>query len=187
MKIGFFGGCFNPPSNIHINIAKTVLKEFSLDKLIFVPVGNYYEKNEIIDEKHRYNMLKLATQNENNLEVENITLNSEKKLFAIDTFSLILDKYSQDEIFFIMGSDNFRNMPHWKEYETLLKKHNFIIIERERKTIRKIENKNILYYIPEKLQDIDSTKIRELIKKSRDVSNLLDTKVYEYVKTNNLY
>lgn len=187
MKIGFFGGCFNPPSNIHINIAKTVLKEFNLDKVIFVPVGNYYEKKEIIDEKHRYNMLKIATQNEEKLEVENITLNSERKLFAIDTFSLILEKYSQDEIFFIMGSDNFRKMPNWKEYNTLLQKYNFIVIERERKKIRNIKEKNVLCYIPEKLQNVDSTKIREFIKKDIDISNLLDSRVYEYIKTNNLY
>ena len=46
MKIGFFGGCFNPPSNIHINLAKNVINEYKLDKLIFVPVGDYYDKKD---------------------------------------------------------------------------------------------------------------------------------------------
>lgn len=187
MKIGFFGGCFNPPSNIHINIAKAVLKEFNLDKVIFVPVGNYYDKKDIIDEEHRYNMLKIATQDEETLEVEDITLNSKRKLFAIDTFSLLLEKYSQNEIFFIMGSDNFRKIPNWKEHKTLLEKYNFIVVERERKEVRNIKEKNVLCYIPEKLQNIDSTKIREFIRKDIDISNLIDYKVYEYIKRNNLY
>lgn len=60
MKIGFFGGCFNPPTNAHINLAKKALKECNLDKVIFVPIGNFYEKKELISGEHRYNMLKVA-------------------------------------------------------------------------------------------------------------------------------
>ena len=60
MKIGFFGGCFNPPTNAHINLAKRALKECNLDKVIFVPIGNFYKKNELISGEHRYNMLKIA-------------------------------------------------------------------------------------------------------------------------------
>lgn len=60
MKIGFFGGCFNPPTNAHINLAKKVLKECKLDKVIFVPVGNFYDKKELVSGEHRYNMLKIA-------------------------------------------------------------------------------------------------------------------------------
>lgn len=60
MKIGFFGGCFNPPTNAHINLAKKVLKECKLDKVVFVPVGDFYDKKELVPAKHRYNMLKIA-------------------------------------------------------------------------------------------------------------------------------
>ncbi len=60
MKIGFFGGCFNPPTNAHINLAIKVLKESNLDKLIFVPVGDFYQKQDLVSEEHRYNMLKIA-------------------------------------------------------------------------------------------------------------------------------
>lgn len=60
MKIGFFGGCFNPPTNAHIYLAKKVLKECKLDKVIFVPVGDFYNKKELISAEHRYNMLKIS-------------------------------------------------------------------------------------------------------------------------------
>ncbi len=62
MKIGFFGGCFNPPTNAHINLAQRALKECGLDKVIFVPVGNFYEKKELISGHHRYNMLKIVCE-----------------------------------------------------------------------------------------------------------------------------
>ncbi len=60
MRIGFFGGCFNPPTNAHINLAKKALKECNLDKVIFVTVGDFYDKKELVPGKDRYNMLKIA-------------------------------------------------------------------------------------------------------------------------------
>ena len=48
-NIAFYGGSFNPPTNIHLQIAKNVLKQLNIDKVYFVPVGNYYQKNELID------------------------------------------------------------------------------------------------------------------------------------------
>lgn len=50
-KIGFFGGCFNPPSNVHIDLAKKVIKENNLDEVIFVPVGDFYEKKGLATRK----------------------------------------------------------------------------------------------------------------------------------------
>lgn len=150
-----------------------------------MPVGNYYEKNELIDSKHRYNMLKLAV--EDKMEVEKIAIESKIKLYASDTFKLIKEKYNKDDIFFIMGSDNFRRMPKWKNYEELKTNYNIIVIERERKKVRHKNLENIMEYIPEQLAEIDSTKIREMIKNGKDTKGFLNPKVYEYIKSNNLY
>ena len=109
-------------------------------------------------------------------------------IIVTDTFKLIENKYGKDEIFFIMGSDNFRKMPTWKDYEELVKKYNIIVIERDRKKIRKENRENIIEYIPEKLSQIDSTKIREMIKnKDENVKLYLNSKVVEYIIENKLY
>ena len=187
MNIGFFGGSFNPPSNIHINIAKEVIKKFNLDKVIFVPVGNYYKKSELIEAKHRFNMLKLAIETEKNLAIDDVAVNSKDMLYAIDTFKLLKEKYKDNNLFFVMGSDNFRKMPKWKDYDELISKFNIIVIERDRKKVREQLRKNILEFIPEKLSKVDSTKIREMIRKGNLEDNLLNTNVYKYIKDNNLY
>ena len=82
--------------------------------MIFVPVGNYYKKNGLIDAKHRYNMLKLCTNEKPRIDVEDIVVETKTRLYAIDTFKLIRQKYSKDDIFFIMGSDNYRKISTWK-------------------------------------------------------------------------
>lgn len=156
-----------------------------MDKVIFVPVGDYYEKNELIEAKHRYNMLNLAI--EDKMEVEKIGLESKIKLYAVDTFKLIKEKYSTDNIFFIMGSDNFRKMPKWKDYEELKTNYNIIVVERERKTVRHEEPENIIEFIPENLAEVDSTQIRQMIKNNENVEKHLNSKVIEYIKQNKLY
>lgn len=156
-----------------------------MDKVIFVPVGDYYEKNELIEAKHRYNMLKLAI--EDKMGVEKTGLESKIKLYAVDTFKLIKEKYSTDNIFFIMGSDNFRKMPKWKGYEELKINYNIIVVERERKTVRHEEPENIIEFIPENLAEVDSTQIRQMIKNNENVEKHLNSKVIEYIKQNKLY
>ena len=132
-------------------------------------------------------MLKLAIEDNKQLEIEKIGVESKIKLYASDTFKLIKEKYNKDDIFFIMGSDNFRKMPTWKNYEDLIKNYNIIVIERDRKKIRNENPKNIIEFIPEKLASADSTKIREMIKNNENTQEYLNPKVYEYIKKNNLY
>ena len=86
-----------------------------------------------------------------------------------------------------MGSDNFRKMPTWHSYKELINNYNIIVIERERQEIRKQNRNNIHEFIPCSLYNVDSTKIRRMIKKNEPVKELLDDKVYKYIIDNNLY
>lgn len=169
-------------------MAKTLIKEYNLDKVFFVPVGNYYEKENLIDAKHRYNMLKLTVENNEKLDVEKIIAKSKIKLYASDTFRLIKQKYNNEDIFFIMGSDNFRKMPTWNNYEELIENYNIIVVERERKKIRYENPENIIEYVPKKMAEIDSTQIRKMIQNNdEEAKKYLNPKVYKYIIENNLY
>ena len=131
-------------------------------------------------------MLKLAI--EDKMDVEKIAAESKIKLYASDTFELIKEKYNKDDIFFIMGSDNFRKIPTWKNYEKLITSYNIIVIERERKRTRYENPKNVLEFIPEQIAETDSTKIRQMIKNNKEeAKKYLNPKVYEYIKKNYLY
>ena len=167
-RVGFFGGCFNPPINTHINLANNLIKEGKLDKVIFVPVGDYYQKQDLAPAIHRYNMLKIACKDYENLEVEEIASTHQEKLFAKDTFELIYEKYKNNvEIYLIMGSDNFERMPTWKNYEEIKDKYKYIVLDRT--------------------QELSSTDIRSKLQKGEDVSNYITPEVLEYVEKNRLY
>lgn len=187
-KIGFFGGCFNPPSNIHINLAKELVKNKLLDKVVFVPVGDYYKKQSLIDAKHRYNMLLLACNDCNYFDVEDVDVKSKKTLYASDTFKLIYDKYNSEsvEIYFIMGSDNFAKMSTWKDYDEIIKLYRYVVIERPNYK-ENVNQSNIIYYKLEQKEDMSATKIRNLIKNKKETTLYLNNKVAEYIKENKLY
>ena len=59
MKIGIFGGCFNPPHIMHYTVANTILEKGYLDKVIFVPTGDNYDKKDLATHENRVEMLKL--------------------------------------------------------------------------------------------------------------------------------
>ena len=114
-------------------------------------------------------MIKLAIKNNNNLEVDDIEIKENKKLFAVDAFELINQKYSKKcEVYFIMGSDNFEKMSKWKDYNKI-KDQKYIVIKRDK-------------------NEISSTKIREMIANNNsEVQEYLSKEVYKYIEQNKLY
>lgn len=172
-KIGFFGGCFNPPTNMHIKIANDLIEQGKLDKVVFVPVNDYYKKEDLAETKHRYNMLCLATKKYSNLEVNDILIKENRKLFAVDAFEMIYHSdfvnRTKQNTFLVMGSDNYNKMPEWKDYDKIKDKYNYIVINR---------NEN----------EVSSTQIRKMIKNNdKNVVNYLPKEVYNYIVENKLY
>lgn len=160
MKIGFFGGCFNPPTIAHIELAKLAIKKAKLDKIIFIPMGNCYPKDNLLDVKHRYKMLEIAIKNEKNIEVSNMQFNQHFISYAIDSFRIIDSQY-ECEKYFVMGEDNFKEIERWKSPKEL-KKHNFIVFERNGKLK---EKEDIIFIETKEFNDISSTRNKRKNKK----------------------
>lgn len=200
-RMGFFGGSFNPPTYAHINIAKASIEKLGLDKFFFVPVGNLYNKPDLIDEVYRYDMLKIACKNENNIFVEDIELKKSRNLSALEVFEMIENKYKKDNdiaIFFVMGADNFIKLPNWKNAKELITKYQYIIFERNNSNLRnqieenELLNKNKFNFHILKLEDysqISSGNIRTLIKNNdyEKCKEFTKPEIIEYIKMNKLY
>ena len=162
MKIGVFVGSFNPVHNGHIKIVNELLNY--LDKIIVVPTGNYWNKNDLIDIKHRINMWKY-------FETDRIII--DEKNNDLKYTYLILDnlkyKYPNDDLYLIIGADNIIEFDKWCNYKDVLK-HNLIIINRNSINIKYyIDKFNIKNYL---IVDIDntnisSTLIRKLIQENK--------------------
>lgn len=191
MKIGIFGGSFNPPHNMHKKIAIQLIKLGMVDKVIFVPTGNRYLKSDLADATDRYQMLEIFCKNEKLLEVSDFEVRNHL-IYTYQTLDYFQRIYPNDQIFFIMGADNLAELSTWKNYEYLLEKYSILVIKRDGEDIGGLlqkyhYHKNILVMNIDR-NDISSTKIRALIKMNpHEIYDYLDEKVIDYIIKKRLY
>ncbi len=192
MRIGIFGGCFNPPHQMHKDIALNLIKNNYLNKVIYVPTGNFYNKPNLASDIDRYNMLKLMFQNTKNIEVSDYEFGKLK--YTYQTLTYFKKQYPNDDIYFICGSDNLKELDSWKEYEYILTNFKILVIRRNDDNIDNIINKYykwkdniIIANVP--LNYISSTQIRNLLKKDRLNINcdMIIKEVLNYIIDHNLY
>lgn len=193
MRIGIFGGAFNPPHIVHRQIALDLIKNDYLDKVIFIPVGNLYKKPGLEADVHRYNMVKLMIDGYENLDVSDSEF--DKFTSTYQTMDNYKEKYPNDDIYFICSSDNLREFDTWREYKYFLTNYKAIVSSRDGDDLEEIidekysEFKSNIILSPLKFRNISSTEIRNKLKENRtsNFSEELEEKVYKYIIDNNLY
>lgn len=196
-KIIIFGGAFNPPLNSHFSFAEQILNEFKdAEKVIFVPVNSLYQKNGLIENEHRYQMLKLVCDKNDRFEVSKIELEQERQLFTIETLRILQKQYSNYEIYFTMGSDNLKELETWKKSTELVEEFKFLIIERDKDCAKDIvKNSKFLKQYKEKFikvntqihSNLSSTFVRNEVKNGRSIRYLTPDEVVDYINKNKLY
>ena len=194
MKIGIFGGSFNPPHKMHIKIAQELIKQHYVDKIIFVPTGSKYEyKTNLVADKHRLEMLKIITSKDDKMDVSNYEL-KDKVVYTCETLKYFKQLYNSDEIYFICGTDNLSYIDKWKNGLEILSNYKILVINRNGNEINGLLKKYNKYVkniivanIP--LNDMSSTNIRLLIKQNNinDLNKYLEQDIIDYIKKEKLY
>ncbi len=192
MKIGVFGGSFNPPHKMHKNIALELIKKHYVDKVIFVPTGSKYKyKNNLLSDEIRFKMLVLMCDDNKNLEVSDYEL-KEEVVYTCETLDYFKNKYKNDNIYFICGTDNLSYIDKWKNGLDVLANNKLLIVKRSTDNINDLlekfkDYKDNIIVTNIKENEISSTKIREMIYNNKRVENYLDKQVDLYIRENNLY
>lgn len=190
MKIGIFIGCFNPVHMAHVACAKELLEKGMIEKIIFVPVGDAYEKEGLVSAEHRLAMLEIVTKNEPKFEISDVEIRH-GKLYTYQTLDYYKEMYPRDEIYLIIGTDNLSQIYWWKKQNYILKSYNIIVLTRDnmkKEDFPKYSNfENIVFVNSNK--PVSSTEIRKFIKNKnyKQAGKLLDDEVLEYIRSNNLF
>ena len=189
MNIGVLGGSFDPVHNAHLQMAETALKEFNIDKIVFVPA--FVPPHKLIlfaSEKDRYNMLYNVVKNVSQYEIDTYEIDSQKTVYSYQMLDYIKSKYVADNIKMIIGADSFNNLSTWKNIEYISKEYGFIVYPRPN---MKIDMNNPYYkycdFSKNIMKDISSTTIRQKLKNKEDISQYVPKQVFEYIKKKNLY
>lgn len=196
MKIGLFGGTFDPIHIGHMILMENVINNLDLDKIYVLPNSNPPHK---LENKKTALNLRLKMVNETikdnpKLEINDYDYRDNEIHYTFNTINYFKKSYPNDEFFFIMGEDSFLDIEKWKNYKEILKE-NLIIFKRYSNKnfslISKINqvrkyNKNI-YLIDNIALDISSTLIRNLVKENKSIRYLVKDEVINIIKEEKLY
>lgn len=196
MKIGIYGGSFNPPHNGHLYLANEVSRRLNLDKLIIIPSNISPQKanNGNIDPVHRINMCKDVFDSPL-FEVSDCEIVRGGKSFTVDTLTFFKEMYPDSEFYLFMGSDMLLSFHKWFRYGDILNMCTLCAISREDEKnadeLRSyantvLKNGNVLVFDIEPIE-VSSSEIREKLKNGKSCKGLISEKTQKYIKENNLY
>ena len=192
MKIGIFGGTFNPPHMGHIEAAKSAIKLAGLDRLILVPSNIPPHKilpENTANNEQRLLMTHMAAE-EIGCEVSAIELMREGKSYTKDTIAFLAAKYPNDSLYFIMGTDMLRTFENWYCPDEILKHCTLLALcrneaERENMLVYKANiEKNLggnVIVVENDVLEVSSTDIRT------KNSNLIPQSIADYIDKMGLY
>jgi len=129
-RVAIYGGTFDPVHNGHLEVARRVLKLFELDEVIFVPacVPPHKRKANITSAFHRFAMLALATEEDQQLRVSTVELDAPELPYAVETVDRMKDVSART--FFLIGADSWSEISTWHEWQKLLTMCDLIVVTR---------------------------------------------------------
>lgn len=192
MKIGVYGGTFNPIHLGHVALAKSCADALGLDQVIFIPTYSPPHKagEGIAQAYHRMNLCRLAVEDEPRFMVSDIEVNRKGVSYTVDTLRALKGQYPDAVLYLIMGSDMYFTIEQWRSYEEILRIAIVVTASREAGELAKLQTKQELLHtqgfdsivLDNEVVEVSSTQLRE------DMNpELLDPKVLAYIRQNSLY
>jgi nicotinate-nucleotide adenylyltransferase len=212
MRIGILGGTFNPIHLAHLRIAEEVREACSLDRVLFIPAADPPHKPvaEEVPFAQRLAMVEAAIADNPAFAASDLESHRTGKSYSVHTLEILSQDQPDQDLFFIIGMDSFRDIGSWREYRRLFPLAHIVVAARPGISsddpqallpvaIRgdfcyDVQSKTLLHrsgnrviFLEETLLDISSTRIRRLAADGRSIRYLVTPAVEEYVSTHGLY
>jgi len=213
MKIGLFGGTFDPIHWGHLRSAEEVREAFSLDRVLFVPASNppHKKRAPTTSAEDRFEMVRLAIAKNPGFAASKVELSRPGKSYSIDTIRHFVRRRSQrNSVYFILGLDAFREIGSWKDFRDIFPLCHLIVTSRpglasslslsgmpvavrrlfcydSRKKAYRHESGTYLFFL--KLTDIaiSASEIRNRLQEGKSIRYLVPLEVETYIKKRGLY
>lgn len=197
LRIGFFGGTFDPPHNGHLMIAHKAIDELGLDEVNFVPSRQPPHKRDekITPIEHRVEMVRLAIQGNPRFLLSYIDVDREGPTYSVDSLRTLRDGWHEStEIYFLMGADSLASILSWHKPEELIRMCKLAVFARPGFNADIVELESKLPGIRERTvfmntapMDISATEIQRRVHAGESIKEMVPEIVEKYIKANRLY
>lgn len=191
-KVGLFFGSFNPIHIGHLILANCILENSDMAELWFVvsPQNPFKDKKTLLSDHNRLDMVQLAVKNYPKMRVSNVEFSLPKPSYTIDTLTYLKEKYPDHSFALIMGEDNLKGLPKWKNSDKLIENYQIIVYPRlfagEKQENEYLKHENISM-VNAPIIELSATEIRNMIKNGKNVRPMLPPEVFEYLDGSNFY
>ncbi len=200
MRIGIFGGTFDPVHYGHLLLAETCREQCRLDQVWFLPasVPPHKQQWRLTSPGQRLDMLKLAVAGHESVIVSALEIERGGVSYTVDTLSAIHEQHAGAELFFLMGADSLQDLPTWRETGRICELAVPVVVRRRgapepdfnvvadvvpaarREQIRR-------YQVEMPVVEYSSTAIREFVAAGRSIRYQTPRAVEKYIETHGLY
>lgn len=181
MKIGIYGGAFDPPHLSHVLAVGYALAKGNFDRILVVPCWNHAFGKKMSPFEDRYQMC-LKAFSIYGMRVQVLPIEAELRTnFTVDLLEYLCTTYDMDEFSLIIGEDELQQFNKWHRFEDIRRRAELFILGRE-------DYQGVARHIY-KLPNLSSTLIRNKIASEglASVEDSLPSKVHEYIQENHLY
>lgn len=189
--IGLFFGTFNPLHVGHLILANHMVEYSDLDEvwLVVTPHNPHKKKSSLLSGNHRYDMVWEMCEDFPKLRPSNIEFDLSQPNYTVNTLAHLEEKFPDYEFTLIMGEDNLKGFPKWKNHEVILERHSIIVYPRysEGEVTPELIDHPKIKRIDAPRIELSSTFIRQAIREGKNVQPMLPVKVWDYIEKNNFY
>jgi nicotinate-nucleotide adenylyltransferase len=191
MKIGVFGGTFDPVHLAHLVVAECARDAAGLDKVIFLPAPRPPHKNtnDLTGYHHRVEMVRRAIDGRPEFVVSDIENRLDGPSYTTRTLEILHDEYPGSNWFLIMGADSLRDLHTWRDPERLCTQARFIVFPRSEVDTASVHPSFLMNteFLNVPYLDIAATDLRERVRTGRTLRYLVPDAVIDYIERNGLY
>ena len=197
VRVGIFGGTFDPVHQGHMIIAEQVMSELRLDRVVFVPGGipPHKEASSVrANAEDRFSMVEAAVAGNERFSVDRVEVDAGRPMHSVETVGILKDRSPDDEWFFITGADEVSNLLAWKEPDRLLEQVVMVAATRPGYDLSKLEhleaalgNFDRIFPVECTRVDISATGIRRRMLQGKSIRYLVPEGVYTIIEQRRLY
>jgi len=194
VRIGLFGGSFDPIHTGHLILAEDALQAAALDWIVFLPAFSSPLRSREAETapENRLAMVRAAVTGFSSFEVDDFDLRQGRQVYTVETVRHYRERYPAAELFFLIGFDQYQKLPQWHEVEELRRELTFLCAARDEGgpldpiPAGDLSDEKVIALPPRRI-DISATEIRKRVAAGQSIRSLVPGAVADLIESHSLY
>lgn len=191
MRVGLFGGSFNPPHLGHLALAETVRDVFGFDRVLWIPARQPPHKpvGALVEARHRLQMTRLAVDDNPGFAVSEIELERNGPSYTVDTLALLQQRRPAWTLHLIIGADSLAGLHTWRRPREILERAHLVVYPRADADLSAVDPAVLerVRFVEAPLLTLSSTDVRARCRDGRSIRYLVPEAVRTYIAEQGLY